>query len=449
MLSALTIALTLSLGSAQEAQGPAPSRAEPPRPLSRRESEMRLGQYRAAPHWSVRGVVLSGLGDVWHPAFTPALVDALASKDDRVRALGLEALRRLRPDVLRAVATPELVEVLVKQGLAETNDLFEERMQEVLTRLFPDARADARSEWQAHWRKVQPTYAPGPWDGPKDPEGEGRSVAASAADRALDLSTAGLEICFAIDATGSMQPLLDAVVRSAQETSEILAGFASELRLATVIYRDLEDMPGGSDVVEPLTKNLDQAYKALAKVVAGGGGDIPEAIDAGVEHALSLEDVGWSAEANKLIIVMGDAPAHADGLERAIALAQEASQDLGVRAGSVERLRKLEKSGRKVAPRSGERMEGRPFVISSIAAMHPGGGGGPQQDRNQVASHLRRIAEAGQGMYGELEVGAAEDDTGARQLVQMVVRMSFGAKYEREVQIFLDTYFEYRAAGLY
>jgi hypothetical protein len=53
-------------------------------------------------------------------------------------------------------------------------------------------------------------------------------------------------------------------------------------------------------------------------------------------------------------------------------------------------------------------------------------------------------------MYGELEVETlAQDSAGARKLVQMVVLMSFGLRYEREVERFLDTYFEYREARLY
>ncbi|MEZ6017556.1 MAG: vWA domain-containing protein [Planctomycetota bacterium] len=454
-MRALSIALSLLVLLAEPSHAASLQRQrDAEAPLTRRESVVRLGQYRSAQHWSVKGIVLSGLGASWHPEAAAAIADALSDRDERLHALGLEALRKMDDEALRMVATGALVEVLVKESLQEKNKLFAARVQEVLARIFPDATADSRSEWQGFWHKLQPTYAPPAWRGPADPTGEGRSAAATAADRALDLSTAGLEICFAIDATGSMQPLLDTVVTSAQEMSDVLAGFASDLRLATVIYRDLGDMPGGSDVVEPLTKNLAVAYKALGKVVAGGGGDIPEAIDAGLEHALSLKDVGWTPAANKLIIVMGDAPAHDDGLTRALDLARQASTDLGVRAGSVDQRRKLERTGRKVAPRSGEKLEGRPFVVSCIAAMHArggGGGGGPQQDRNQVASHMRQIAEAGKGTYGELEVGVGEDAqaSGARQLVQMVVRMSFGSKYDREVQRFLDVYFEYREAKLY
>ena len=428
----------------------APTQATPPAPdLTPRESRIRLDQFRAAPHWSVRSVVLAGLDQSWHPDLAPALVEALTSKDVRIVAQGVEALRRMRPEALQAVATPELITALVEQGVPHKQKLVALRAGELLARIFPDAGADSRSEWQAHWRKIQPTYAPTPWQGPADTAVDGRSVS-SAADRALDLSTAGLEICFVIDATGSMQPLLDAVVSSAQETSEVLQGFATELRLATVIYRDHEDMPGASDVVEPLTKKLDQAYRALDKVVAGGGGDLPEAIDAGLEQALSLDDVGWSKDANKLLIIMGDAPAHERGLQRAVELARDASIDMGVGAGSVEKRRKLERSGRKQPPRSAARMDARPFVVSAIAAMHPMGSG---QERNVVERHLKAIAEAGKGMYAALEVGGrgadASVDAGARELVQMVVQMSFGSKYEHEVRRFLDVYFEYRAARAY
>lgn len=144
-----------------------------------------------------------------------------------MRVQGLEALRRMGDDALRAVATAELLDVLAKESVQEKNDLFAARVHEVLARVFPDAGADSRSEWQAHWRKLRPTYVLPTWRGRGDPQGEGRSSAASAVDRALDQSTAGLEVCFVIDATGSMQSLLDAVVHSAQETSAILAGSVS------------------------------------------------------------------------------------------------------------------------------------------------------------------------------------------------------------------------------
>jgi len=452
-LSWATATATPASGPPQERPRPERDQAAakppaPPKELTHRESRIRLDQFRSAPHWSVRSVVLAGLDENWHPDLAPALVEALSGKDVRLVAQALEALRRMRPEALRAAATPELVTALVEQGVPHKQKLVALRSAEVLTRIFPAAGAESRSAWQAHWRKVQPTYTLPEWQGPADTAGDGRSVS-SAADRALDLSTAGLEICFVIDATGSMQPLLDAVVSSAQETSEVLQGFATELRLATVIYRDHEDMPGASDVVEPLTKKLDQAYKALDKVVAGGGGDIPEAIDAGLEQALSIEDVGWSKDANKLLIIMGDAPAHERGLQRAVELARDASADMGTGAGSVQKRRKLERSGRKQPPRSAERMDARPFVVSAIAVMHPMGVG---QERGVVERHLRAIAEAGKGMYAALEVGGGIKggaDAGARELVQMVVQMSFGSKYEHEVRRFLDVYFEYRAARAY
>ena len=61
---------------------------------------------------------------------------------------------------------------------------------------------------------------------------------------------------------------------------------------------------------------------------------------------------------------------------------------------------------------------------------------------------MRQIAEAGRGLFGRLRVGQDASE-GARELVELVVRMSFGQKHERQVGEFLDVYFEYREAGLY
>lgn len=409
--------------------------------LDEAETRAMIRRYDRAEHWSLKGIILTRLAPTWHPSADVILIDALKSKDKRLAALAIEALVATPDEGLAWALTSDLLDAVVDVGLKQKSDLYQQRAESVLARQFPDQEASGRSKWKSAWRKLKKEYKPAPWVAPgtEEDEGEAKTGSSTVVERALNLQEAGLEICFVIDGTGSMQDLINAVGASATRIGEVLEGFAPDMRLGLVVYRDFDDLDGGSEVISPLSDKLDKVFKRIQRVYANGGGDFPEAVYQGLEHALSVVDLDWTPEANKLVVVMGDAPPHGKDIEPAIKLAEQASKDGWVRAGSV----KQDRRSKKPSPVSGKRpTELRPFVIATIAT------GTAEGVNGQTAQAFQRIAQAGGGMTAQLQVGE-NADAAVNEIVRSIVRMSFGTDWQEPVDRFLDVYFEYQADGLY
>lgn len=120
----------------------------------------------------------------------------------------------------------------------------------------------------------------------------------------------GLDIVIVFDATGSMGNEIAAVkARISQIGSNLLRKIPSA-RISLCAYRDY-----GDDYLVKgvrLTRDLDRLTAFLDLTTAGGGGDVPEAVEAGLQWAIS--ENSFRKNARKVIIVFGDAPPHADKL---------------------------------------------------------------------------------------------------------------------------------------
>jgi LPXTG-motif cell wall-anchored protein len=126
-------------------------------------------------------------------------------------------------------------------------------------------------------------------------------------------STAGsVDLVFAIDTTGSMQPSLDAVKLLTTQMVDLLSARTASYRFALVTYRDHPSWTGnGSDyparVDLPFTTDKAGIQAALNTMVADGGGAGPESVYSGVDAAIGLP---WRPGVKKVVVVIGDAPPH-------------------------------------------------------------------------------------------------------------------------------------------
>jgi hypothetical protein len=118
-----------------------------------------------------------------------------------------------------------------------------------------------------------------------------------------------VDVCFVVDATGSMgdeinylkEELMDLMMRSSEMTP------CSDLRLSSVFYRDLHD--DYTAIHAPFTARFEDAVGFVQSQSAGGGGDYPEAVDAGLNEA--LDKLEWSPKAlARLCFLVLDAPPH-------------------------------------------------------------------------------------------------------------------------------------------
>ena len=124
----------------------------------------------------------------------------------------------------------------------------------------------------------------------------------------------GLDLVFLLDATGSMGDEIDQIkstVDSIAARIEQVPG-SSPPRFGLVAYRDR-----GDEYVTrawDFTANVQQFSANLANVQAGGGGDTPESVNAGLHDAIHLP--GWaSADSGRhlrMIVLVGDAAPHLD-----------------------------------------------------------------------------------------------------------------------------------------
>ena len=128
----------------------------------------------------------------------------------------------------------------------------------------------------------------------------------------------GRDVMFVVDTTGSMGGSIAAVRRkvAALAKSEFLASAGgdsklqewSSVRFGLVDYRDRGDAWVAKMRV-PLTTDFGTFMAAVNKLRAGGGGDWPESVTKAMMVALDKR-AGWSYEASKSMVLVGDAEPH-------------------------------------------------------------------------------------------------------------------------------------------
>ncbi|MGI5181536.1 cutinase family protein [Dactylosporangium sp. CA-152071] len=115
-----------------------------------------------------------------------------------------------------------------------------------------------------------------------------------------------LDVVFAIDTTGSMTPYITNARSSAASIADKLRTSSSSFQVGLAEYRDHGD-EFVARVVTPLTGDATAFRSGLDKLIAAGGGDTPEAVYSGM---ITAAGVAWRPTARRVVIVIGDAPAH-------------------------------------------------------------------------------------------------------------------------------------------
>ncbi len=115
-----------------------------------------------------------------------------------------------------------------------------------------------------------------------------------------------IDVVFAVDTTASMGGLIDGAKRTVWSIANTIRNTDpnAELRIGLVAFRDV-----GDDYVTKefaLTTDLDAVFAELSSYRAGGGGDVPENVDAALDA--TLHKMQWRDDAKKLVFLVGDAP---------------------------------------------------------------------------------------------------------------------------------------------
>ncbi len=122
------------------------------------------------------------------------------------------------------------------------------------------------------------------------------------ADRTVD-------VVFVLDTTGSMSEEISAVNATIEKVADVLHKKGLTVRLGLVEYRDRHDSYLAR--VHPMTRDVAAFVGEIHSVSAGGGGDMPEDVNAGLSVALS--ELAWSRDSvARMAFLIGDAPPHLD-----------------------------------------------------------------------------------------------------------------------------------------
>lgn len=189
-------------------------------------------------------------------------------------------------------------------------------------------RSDGRAVYLSSWDRPN---AQGDVDVTAGMPGEGQAakvrVPKDATDFTLVLPTASaalphnLDLTFVLDTTGSMGDELEYLK---SEIKNIAAGVRARFpevkqRYALVVYRDENMGDEYTTRVFDFTTNLDEFQRNLAAQSAAGGGDLPEAMQRGLDEATRLR---WrdAPDTAHLLFLIADAPPHARDAGRTLDL---------------------------------------------------------------------------------------------------------------------------------
>ena len=126
-----------------------------------------------------------------------------------------------------------------------------------------------------------------------------------------DLRRRGIDLVLAIDATGSMAPLIQATKRRLEAVIEGVRRVVPDLRVRVVFYRDHHEE--FLTLASPLTHDPRLLEDFIACVPAAGGGNAAESVLSGLRA--SILKTKWRPKTRRMVLLFGDAPPHEDDLD--------------------------------------------------------------------------------------------------------------------------------------
>lgn len=140
------------------------------------------------------------------------------------------------------------------------------------------------------------------------------------------LRETGLDVVFVVDATGSMDWVIEEVQARIVDIVDVIRTLVPVSRFGVVAYRDVGS-PSYITKHQTLTFSLNKLSRFLKQLRAEGGGDMQEAVYEGM--LVATQKSGWRLAAKKVIVLIGDAPPHKDTFKRLLAVNREFASSHG------------------------------------------------------------------------------------------------------------------------
>ncbi len=221
------------------------------------------------------------------------------------------------------------------------------------------------------------------------------------------LRKTGLDVAIVIDATASMQHVIDEIKSQAGALVSGIQRLVPIARVGAVAFRD----SGDEFVVKwrDLSFHKAKVQAWLDDLQADGGGDYEEAVRQGLEAA--IDELSWRRRAKRVIIIVGSSPPHKSDIPAIEALAREFAESGGV-ISAIDVTKRMHEEYQRNLHIWLHGTE--PDEISPMPEFY-----------NEVRASYRSMAENGNGELASLGSDA--------QLVQQILYFAFGSRWEKEV----------------
>ncbi len=128
----------------------------------------------------------------------------------------------------------------------------------------------------------------------------------------------GIDIVIVFDSTGSMGSEIEVVKNRIGAIGNVILRKIPRAQFSLVTYRDRRDAYVVRGI--PLTNDLQQVQRFISGVQAQGGGDHPEALEAGMEWAMTT--LYFRPDSQKVMLIFGDAPPHQHHMNACLKMAR-------------------------------------------------------------------------------------------------------------------------------
>jgi len=372
-----SLLLALLLAANLSAQEPAPDpdevkrikagiaeqRASGEKARRAQQLEQELTQLGQAPgDWVQSSILLVELGDMKDRRAVPSLVSRLTDPRPLVVAFALHGLAATPLEQVRAAGTGAVVGGLIES--LEVRGAYHRRVsRELLTRLVGEDLGATPGKWKRWLEKNGAELAleqlPQDWDESQhDPALVAKLRAQVGADATVapripsvltqlrDLNKSGLDVAFCLDHTGSMGAVITEAKARVELLTSLVGHVVADTRWGLVTYDDRVGME------LPLASSANRLRELLNGVVAKGGDDVPEGVDKALEAAAKFS---WRKKAGKVVIIIGDAPPHAEDVQRTLVNARQLKENLDLTTDTVSTGGEVEPTLARIAEAGGGR----------------------------------------------------------------------------------------------
>jgi hypothetical protein len=232
-------------------------------------------------------------------------------------------------------------------------------------------------------------------------------------DHVGGLRRVGIDVVLVVDATDSMQFVIDSVRERLSKTIEALQTMVDTTRVGIVAYRDKGE--------EYVTRWVDFSFSTsklqgfLANLEASGGGDWPEALYEGVDVA--IHDLSWRKKSRRIIVLVSGSSPHPETVSSIMNLAQGFRSQGGV-VSAMDLAEKMHEDFERALWQRTAQLTKVAFKPSPLPAFY-------REFRDTMAS----ISKAGGGEFIPL--------TEEKKLTRQIIILTFGTRWKTEMERFL------------